>query len=206
VEDLLNDFNRRNNKFSIIVAAYDTELLGHWWFEGIPWIKEVLRRLAASETAELSTASEFIEKHPPEDVLALEEGSWGQGGTHFTWLNADTEWMWPIIHAAELRMEELVAQHPNASGNLAEILNQAARELLLLESSDWPFLITTGQAREYASNRFQEHVSRFERLADIASSGKVDEAARNLCQEFWELDNLFPDIDYRVFANRERKR
>jgi 1,4-alpha-glucan branching enzyme len=206
VEDLLNDFNRRNNKFSIIVAAYDTELLGHWWFEGIPWIKEVLRRLAASETAELSTASEFIEKHPPEDVLALEEGSWGQGGTHFTWLNADTEWMWPIIHAAELRMEELVAQHPNASGNLAEILNQAARELLLLESSDWPFLITTGQAREYASNRFQEHVSRFERLADIASSGKVDEAARNLCHEFWELDNLFPDIDYRVFANRERKR
>lgn len=203
VSDLLNDFHSQNNSFGIIAAAYDTELFGHWWFEGIEWIKEVLRRLAASETVELTTASEFIEKHPPEDVLALKEGSWGQAGNHFTWLNADTEWMWPIVHAAELRMEELVAQHPNASASLAEILDQAARELLLLESSDWPFLITTGQAREYASNRFQEHVSRFNRLADIASSGEVDEAASNLCQEFYELDNIFPDIDYRVFAARE---
>jgi len=206
VSDLLNDFHSQNNKFGIIAAAYDTELFGHWWFEGIEWIKEVLRRLAASETAELTTASEFIEKHPPEDVLALNEGSWGQAGNHFTWLNADTEWMWPVIHAAELRMEELVARYPNASAGLAEILDQAARELLLLESSDWPFLITTGQAREYASSRFQEHVSRFNQLADIASSDEVDETALMLCQEFYELDNVFTDIDYRVFAAREQKR
>jgi len=203
VTELINEFHSQNNKFGIIAAAYDTELFGHWWFEGIEWIKEVLRRLAASETVELTTASEFIEKHPPEDVLALNEGSWGQAGNHFTWLNADTEWMWPIVHSAELRMEQLITQHPNASGDLANILNQTARELLLLESSDWPFLITTGQAREYASNRFQEHVSRFNGLVDIASSGEVDEAARNLCHEFYELDNIFPDIDYRVFAARE---
>jgi 1,4-alpha-glucan branching enzyme len=205
VEELLCDFRNQNSKFGIIAAAYDTELFGHWWFEGIQWIKEVLRRLAVSQTVELTTASEFIEKHPPEDVLALNEGSWGQAGNHFTWLNPDTEWMWPIIHTAELRMEELVARHPNASGNLAQILNQAARELLLLESSDWPFLVTTGQAREYASTRFQEHMSRFDRLADIASSGEVDEAAHNLCHEMYELDNVFPDIDYRFLANREQK-
>lgn len=203
VEQLLNDFYRQNNKFGLIAAAYDTELFGHWWFEGILWIKETLKHLANSDTVELTTASDFIEKHPPEDVLALQEGSWGQAGNHFTWLNVDTEWMWPLIHSAEVKMEELVAQYPSATGILSEVLKQTARELLLLESSDWPFLITTGQAKEYATNRFQEHLSRFNRLAEIASSGQVDQASHKLCQELFEIDRIFPDIDYRVFANRE---
>ncbi|MBM2831281.1 MAG: hypothetical protein HW414_333 [Dehalococcoidia bacterium] len=202
-EDLLGDFHDRNNKFGLIAAAYDTELFGHWWFEGLQWMKEVLRHLAYSQTVELTTASEFVALHPPEDVLALDEGSWGQGGDHSTWLNPNTEWMWPSVHQAELMMEELTAAHPNASGDLAGILNQAARELLLLESSDWPFLITTGQAKEYATNRFQEHLSRFNKMADVAASSQVNDAARNLCRELYELDNVFPDINYRVFASRE---
>jgi len=206
VAELINEFYRQNERFGIIVAAYDSELFGHWWFEGISWLKEVLKRLAKSEIVELTTGSDFIEKHPPDDVLALSEGSWGQAGNHFTWFNADTEWMWPVIHATEVKMEQLVARYPDASGNLKEVLNQAARELLLLESSDWPFLITTGQAKEYGENRFEEHVARFNRLSDIALSGQISEAAVNFCRELFELDNVFPDIDYRVFAYREQER
>jgi 1,4-alpha-glucan branching enzyme len=125
------------------------------------------------------------------------------GGGHFTWQNADTDWMWPIIRSAELRMEKLVARYPQVDGALEEILNQSARELLLLQSSDWPFLITTGQAGAYATNRFLEHVSRFEQLADIAESGQVNEAALTQCHQLWELDKVFPDIDYRSFKKRE---
>ena len=202
VADLLNEFSEGNNRYGIIVAAYDTELFGHWWFEGISWIKEVLRRLAMSEVVELTTASEFIEQHPPEDVLSLKEGSWGQAGTHFTWLNADNEWLWPLIHEAELKMEDLVARYPTATRNMTRILNQAARELLLLQSSDWPFLITTGQAKEYATNRFQEHLRRFHELADIALAGTASKEALKLCQEYNDLDNVFADIDYRHFASR----
>ena len=205
VTDLLSDFYRHHGKFGIIVAAYDTELFGHWWFEGILWLKEVLRRLSRSDVVELTTASRFIEQHPPEDVMALPEGSWGQAGNHFTWLNVDTDWMWPLVHQAELKMEELVARYPSAEGNMALVLQQAARELLLLQSSDWPFLVTTGQAREYAANRFQEHVDRFNKLAEIATSGQAAEEARCLAQELFETDKLFPDIDYRLFAYRERQ-
>jgi len=86
---------------------------------------------------------------------------------------------------------------------MKKILNQAARELVLLQSSDWPFLITTGQARIYAENRFLEHVNRFQKLADIAEAGRADKAAVALCDGIWELDKVFPDIDYRSFANRE---
>jgi 1,4-alpha-glucan branching enzyme len=203
VEDLITNFYQETGKFGIISAAYDTELFGHWWFEGVDWIKEVLRQLSGSELVELTTASKFIQSHPPEDVLALPESSWGSGGGHFTWLNADTDWMWPIIHSAELRMERLVSKYPKADGAMKKLLNQAARELMLLQSSDWPFLITTGQARFYAENRFSEHVDRFQQLADIAESGRPDKSALALCQQLWELDKIFPDIDYRSFAQRE---
>ena len=204
VEDQLSAFAGENNAYGIIAAAYDTELFGHWWFEGVAWIKEVLKKLAHSEIVELTTASEFVERHPPEDVLMLSEGSWGQAGNHFTWLNVDTEWVWPLIHSAERKMEGLAARFPDASDGLAEILNQAARELLLIESSDWPFLITTGQARVYASNRFQEHMSRFEQLAVLAESGEIDDEALRICREIYELDNIFPDVDYNNFKNIEQ--
>jgi len=204
VQDLITDFYQSNNDYGIVLAAYDTELFGHWWFEGIGWIKEVLRNLSRSEVVQLSTAQDYISEHPPQDVLSLPESSWGAGGGHFTWQNADTDWVWPIIHAAELRMEKLVSMYPQASGILLEILNQSARELVLLQSSDWPFLITTGQADAYAKNRFLEHVKRFQQLADIAESGQLTESDSSLCQNLWELDKIFPNINYLSFAQREK--
>lgn len=206
VEELITGFYQETGKFGIIAAAYDTELFGHWWFEGIDWLKQTLRHLSQSEFVELTTAAEFIKNHPPEDVLALPESSWGLGGGHFTWQNADTDWMWPIIHSAELSMEKLVAMYPGADGIMRDILNQAARELLLLQSSDWPFLITTGQASVYAEKRFLEHVNRFQQLADIAESGKADKAGEALYHQLWELDKVFPDIDYHFFAEREGRK
>ena len=201
VGDLLSSYHEESGRFGLIASNYDTELFGHWWFEGIDWMREVLRILSQSETVELTTASDFIEQHPPEDVLALPEGSWGMGGGHWTWDNHETRWMWQPIHEAERRMEKLVAQHPEAQGDLAAVLNQAARELLLMQSSDWPFLVTTGQAREYAIVRFSEHLERFGRLAELAEAGRADPA---LVAELYERDKLFPNIDYRWFGDRER--
>jgi 1,4-alpha-glucan branching enzyme len=205
VEGLLTDFYQETGKFGIIAAAYDTELFGHWWFEGVDWIKQVLQHLSESELVELTTAREFIEAYSPQDVLALPESSWGMGGGHFTWKNADTDWMWPIISEAELRMENLVAKYHEADVAMREILNQSARELVLLQSSDWPFLITTGQASAYARTRFLEHVDRFQQLAGIAESGKVDEVAGALGRQLWERDKVFPNIDYHSFASRDGK-
>jgi len=203
VEQLLLDFYQTTGEFGIIAAAYDAELFGHWWFEGVDWLKQVLSKLSRSETVEMTTASEYLERHPPKDVLSLPEGSWGLGGGHFTWQNVDTEWMWRLIHTSELRMEKLVSIYPQAEGGMRELLNQAARELLLLQASDWQFLVTTGQARLYSENRFLQHLERFQQLADLAESGIVDGPALSLCRTFWEADKVFPYIDYRYFTDRE---
>lgn len=204
VESILAKYHDATGEFGIISSAYDTELFGHWWFEGVDWLKEVLRQLAGSDSVELATASEIIEKHSPDRVLVLPESSWGAGGSHFTWLNVDTQWMWPLIHGAERRMEATVATNPSATGELLEVLNQAARELLLLQSSDWPFLVTTGQAKEYASQRFTEHLERFEQLVEIAERDMpLDDQGRKFLASLSERDNPFPTVDYRVFAERQ---
>jgi 1,4-alpha-glucan branching enzyme len=84
------------------------------------------------------------------------------------------------------------------------VLNQAARELLLLEASDWPFLVSTGQAKEYAIGRFQQHMARFNHLAAMADAGVVSEEDKRFLSTIVELDNPFPEIDYRVFKEREK--
>jgi 1,4-alpha-glucan branching enzyme len=191
----------------LVVAAFDTELFGHWWAEGVDWLGEVLSLLAQSAVVDLTTAGDWVAAHPPEAVLDLPESSWGEAGTHTTWLNDETRWMWKLIHAAERRMEGLVARHPAAAGDLAAVLAQAGRELLLVESSDWEFLQTTGQASTYAAERFTDHLARFQDLALAAEHAALGEAldpgAVARAAAYFDRDNLFPDLDYRVFAARE---
>ena len=203
IESELREFHQETGKFGSITASYDTELFGHWWFEGVDWLKAVLRSLAAKPAVELTTASRIVEEHPPRQVLSLPESSWGAGGGHFTWLNEDTDWMWPLIHAAEDVMEELTTRHPDSSGARREVLDQAARELLLLQSSDWPFLVTTLQAKEYASERFQEHVARFNQLVALADAETISTEDEVYLAELRERDNPVPTIDYRDWRPRQ---
>ena len=208
VHDLLVERRGAGLERPIIVSAYDTELFGHWWFEGVGWIGQVVRDLAADPAVELVTAGTFVEAHPPTHAVDLPEGSWGLGGTHFTWWNDQTAWFWPEIHAAEGRLEALVARELGGAGPVPPArhahLRQAARELLLLQSSDWPFLVTTGQAPRYAEERFREHVARFDRLAVALES--TDPAAplpRGAAAErrrLEALDNPFPTLDPASFA------
>lgn len=101
-------------------------------------------------------------------------------------------------------MERLVARWPSAQGEQAALLAQVARELVLLESSDWPFLVSTGQAKEYATGRFQQHLARFNHLAAAAERGApLSEADRRFLEQAAELDNPFPQIQYADFAARE---
>ncbi len=197
--DRLKQYASDTGEYGLISSNYDTELFGHWWFEGVDWLKQVLRLLAEDESVELVRASDYVEAHPPKQVLHIPESSWGAGGTHWTWDNHDTHWMWGPIHEAESRMARLAQQHSEPSADAEAVLNQAARELLLLESSDWPFLVTTGQAREYAIRRFTRHVERFEALAESLEKGRPD---RELADELYEVDKVFPNIDFRWFAPR----
>ncbi len=201
VGDLLREHYNNTGKYGVIASNYDTELFGHWWFEGVQWLEYVLRHLSDSHDIDLVTASEFVQAHPPGDneALHIPESSWGAGGSHFNWDNADTHWMWEPIHKCEQRMERLanIAPDPDEIDDATwRVLQQAARELLLMQSSDWMFHVTSGQAREYAIQRFNQHVEHFEKLAASLEANQPDQA---LADALYEADHIFADIDYRHF-------
>jgi len=200
---LLNDHKLATGKEGLIMVSFDTELFGHWWFEGVEFIKQVIKKLNSYlPEVERMTAAEYLEAHPPTEAIQIPESSWGQGGHFFVWQNPLTEWMWPIIHSCEKRMSELASKFEQQPQDklLGRALAQIARENLLLQSSDWPFLITTWQAKVYATDRFNEHVERFENLADMVDNNSIDEGYLKSVED---IDNCFPDIDYKVYMPRQ---
>ena len=110
--------------------------------------------------------------------------------------------MWPIIQERKKRITKIADKYPTIPEDklLHRALNQLARENLLLQSSDWPFLITTWQAKDYATDRFREHVDRFSFIADMIESGNIDDAK---LKEIESIDNCFSEIDYRVYMSIE---
>ena len=202
VQHALTEHLRRTGKPGLVMVSFDTELFGHWWFEGIEFIKEVIKKLKSHTAVTMCTASEYLDKQPPARAIELPESSWGAGGHYQVWYNNDTEWMWPIIHNAEKAMIELVSQNQDADGSTARALKQAARELVLMQSSDWPFLITTGQAKQYAVQRFNEHHQRFQELVEMIRGNSIDEAK---VEEMEEVDNCFPDIDVSCLLYEDRE-
>lgn len=197
IGDMIRAYHHQTGQFSLIATILDISLLGHWWFEGTRWLGDVLRHLAKTPEIELTSASRLITDHPPEASIALAEGSWGAGGGHFIWDNPETRWLWEPMHAAEARMERLAARFTNPDEAARTVLNQAARELLLMESGDWAVMIMTRQDRRFAVQQFYRHLERFERLAASLEAGQPD---RQLADAFWEVDKVFPDIDYQAFT------
>ncbi len=182
----------------VIVAPYDAELFGHWWFEGPQWIDFLLRKIAFDQNdIQTITPVEYLDRHCGNlQTASPPECSWGAGGFHEVWLNGSNDWTYPYTHAAAERMSALVRRFPDASGLQRWALDQAARELLLAQSSDWAFIMKTGTAVDYAVKRFKTHVHRFQRLTDMVENSRYDE---NYLREVTRRDSLFPDIDYRIF-------
>lgn len=197
IDQLMQERFSDTGTAALFMVSFDTELFGHWWFEGVHWLKCVIRNLNKNANIAVQTASDYLEKNPPRNVIDLPESTWGMGGHYWVWRNPATDWMWPIIHQSENRTRELINKHRAEKNPLKiRVLNQMVRELLLLESSDWPFLVTTVQAKDYAIQRFNEHVENFSDLANMLETDNTDTPRL----EFLEaLNNAFPTLDFRSF-------
>ncbi len=182
----------------IIVAPYDAELYGHWWFEGPDWINFLIRKTVYDQkTVRLVTPMEYLAENPRCQVATPSRSSWGYKGYAEVWLDGSNDWIYRHLHKAADRMTELAQVFPQAEGLLRRTLNQAARELLLAQSSDWAFIMKSGSHVEYAVRRTKEHVLRFTRLYQDIMGNRIDEGWLG---DIEYKDNVFPDIDYSVYA------
>jgi 1,4-alpha-glucan branching enzyme len=184
------------NREGVVVAPFDTELFGHWWFEGPDFLGDVYRSLGDNrETIRPATGSRHLQEHPPRAAIRLPWGSWGANGDSSMWLSERTAWTWERLWPLEQAFWD-VARSALASPSAQSVLAQATRELLLAQSSDWQFIISTGVAADYAERRFQEHCDDAEYL--IAALGPDREGDLATAQQRAEVlgrrDQLFPNV------------
>jgi len=174
----------------VIVAPFDTELFGHWWFEGADFLAATYRELRGRGVRAV-TASQHLEAHPPRVAVQLAEGSWGANGDHSMWLNERTAWTWERLGRLENTFWD-AAPAALASPAAGPVLAQAARELLLAQSSDWQFIISTGAVVDYAERRFTLHADDTERLVGALAAGATMDGA--VVDALNRRDDLFPDV------------
>jgi 1,4-alpha-glucan branching enzyme len=201
VSEELTQFSNKFQRKGIIVSPYDFELYGHWWMEGISWLNEIFELIHNNENLELITISDYISKFKDNfSIIKMKESSWGEGGHFQVWKNQEHGWIWPYINGSVKQLESVVEQNFNPNEWGKRILQQTARELLLMEGSDWPFLIYTKQAKEYANQRFHHHHQRFNKLIWAAkdSNDKRRISLREL-EEIEVIDSCFRDINLDYF-------
>ncbi|RKN73016.1 1,4-alpha-glucan branching protein domain-containing protein [Paenibacillus ginsengarvi] len=190
------------DRLPLVVSPYDAELFGHWWYEGPLWIEMLCRKAYHDQHAvKLVTPGDYLQQYPVADTGYVNESSWGRSHSSEVWLQPANDWLYRHLHEAEERMIRLSLRHAGErSGGCAlrrRALNQAARELLLAQSSDWAFIMDSGTVTGYAVRRTKEFLSSFALLCGMIEDGRIDEAALAALEH---RHNLFPDIDYADYA------
>jgi 1,4-alpha-glucan branching enzyme len=170
----------------LVVAAYDTELFGHWWFEGVDWLEALLRRVLTDPQLTTTTLASRVARRPPTRRLELPESSWGFAKGHASWVTAETRPMWRALREAE----ELARSTLAGGRGSAAARRQVARELALLASSDWAFMATRGNSPGYAGERVRAHASHVHELCAAIADG-VDLGDR--LRELADLDDAPTD-------------
>ena len=183
----------------VIVSPYDAELFGHWWFEGPDFLYFLFKKVKDFPTLQFITASDYLEMYPKNQVAEPAYSSWGYKGYSEVWVDGSNDWIYRHIHKITELMTELANQHKYTHDELIKrVLNQAAREVLLAQSSDWPFIMKMGTTVEYAARRVRTHVNRFFELYDMIRRNSIN---IQWLSEIEYKDNIFPDMDFRIFAD-----
>jgi 1,4-alpha-glucan branching enzyme len=184
-----------------VVAAFDTELFGHWWYEGPMWLERVLRALPAAGVR-VGTLTDAIADGFVGAAVELPPSSWGSGKDWRVWtgdkvadlvqLNAE------VVDTALTTVDKALAQTASLDGPTPrdQIADQILRETLLTVSSDWPFMVSKDSAADYARYRAHLHAHATREIADALASGRR-ETAQRLADGWNRADGLFGALDAR---------
>ena len=177
----------------VVVAPYDAELFGHWWHEGLDFLDTVTRLALARQPAfNFITPTDYLRRHSTNQIVRPAPSTWGDRGHLGVWLNERNEWIQPHLRAAEQRLSDLAQWHSGDDPLTLRAVKQIARELMLAQASDWPFMVHTGTNADYARHRVETHLCNFLALYEQITTGKLDSARLAALEE---TNNLFPKLD-----------
>ncbi len=185
-------------KKPLIISPYDAELYGHWWYEGPEFLNFLIRKSAFDQSDyRLVSPIDYLFENNVNQVATPARSSWGYKGYAETWLDDSNHWIYRHLHKAASRMRELANRYISEAGFKERVLNQAARELLLAQSSDWAFIMHTGTMVPYAEKRTKCHIYNFNKIYDDISQNQIDEA---WLSQIEAKNNIFPNINFKVYS------
>ena len=182
----------------LVLSPYDADLFGHWWYEGPEFLDYFVRKgYYDQKVLSFVTPEDYLKEYHSNQIAKPAASSWGEEGYWRVWLNETNEWIYPHLHVAQERMTKLARTYSNPSPLQERALKQAARELLLAQASDWPFILRTGTSPDYARKRVKDHLFRFIALHEQLTKTSVDEG---WLRQIEERDNIFPGVNYRYWV------
>ena len=179
----------------IVVSPYDAELYGHWWYEGPIFLEWVFRATAESDFSTI-TPYKYLEQYPTNQIVDVSMSSWGANGYYDVWIDGSNDYAYRHLHKAAQKMIELANGREPYNELEYRALNQAARELLMAQTSCWEFIMFTGTMVGYAHKKISDHVHRLFKIYEDFKNGRIDEGWLN---EIESRDNIFPEIEYRMY-------
>jgi 1,4-alpha-glucan branching enzyme len=185
----------------VSLCAFNADDFGRQWYEG-PYFLETLFRLAASyRELQFMTPSEYLYQQPVSafEVSLPEFSSWGDNGYAEIVLDSSNDWIYRHINRAVERMIELAERFSEDTGLKERALNQAAREILLAQSSDWPAMLHRRENTEYARCQVENALRNFTTIYEALGSGHI---STEWLTSLESRHNFFPRINYRVFMKK----
>jgi 1,4-alpha-glucan branching enzyme len=188
---LLDNLAATIDRPPLLVAPFDAELFGHWWFEGPRFLAELFRQGPAAGVR-FTHLREVLGRGEALQVCRPSPSSWGQGGYHNYWLNDTNAW---VVGEWQRASRAMVGRVNRGVGSEVQRrwLTQAGRELLLAQSSDWSFILRAGTTTELARERINRHLDRFWRLIDAVERGTA--LPESWLRAVEREDGLFPDLN-----------
>ncbi len=183
----------------LLIAPFDAELFGHWWFEGPSFLSELFIQ-SKKEGINFVTLREVLQDKPQIQLCQPSPSSWGQGGFHNYWLNDSNAW---VVNEWSKAGREMVSICSNGLELDSEkrIIKQAGRELLLSQSSDWSFILRAGTTTELAKDRINLHLKRFWILINSIKNKNI--INQTLLEDIEKEDCIFPLICFKDWQNIE---
>ncbi len=199
-EKQLHNLAKSIDRYPIITAPYDAELFGHWWYEGPSFLYHLAKELDNAIDLKLITPDKYLNLEPRNQVCKLKLSSWGEDGYSDVWLNEKNSWIYKELLEASKKMITAATKNKQRSDLEKRALNQAARELMLAQSSDWQFIITTETTVEYAIRRVNNHLNNFNKLIQSLENNAIKiEQVEDLEKE----NSIFADLDYKLYDRKK---
>ncbi len=182
--------------------SLDAELFGHWWYEGVAWLEELIRTTQNHETLSMITAEEYMNLDLPKQYGLPTFSSWGNRGYSETWIDGSNDEIYRYLHRAIDAVIDTVNRYPGVKGMQKKAVQQAIKELFLAMSSDWAFLMKSGTFSDYASSRIIEHMKNCDRILSALSKWNTDAV---WILELEKKHSILPGLDDAIFLDPDHE-